>query len=251
MLTKTFIHAPGVGPQTERSLWQQGCSCWDDYLSAKRPFSCGSASKDAFRKTIERSRDALAFGEHQFFARKLKQKHAWRAWKEFEESCVYLDIETDGGSDITVVGLYDSKGFKALVKGEDLGNFPDVISHYSTIVSFFGTGFDLPVLQKTFRSFQFDQIHIDLCPLLKSLGYRGGLKRIEKSMGIERDPSVDGLNGYDAVKLWRRYRNLGDDKAMETLIAYNRADVENLQKLMAKAFVKLKRETELSDDMRV
>ncbi len=236
-----------MGPQTEHSLWQQGCACWDDYLGAKRPFSCGSASKEALQKTIEKSRDALAFREHQFFARKLKQKHAWRAWKEFEDTCVYLDIETDGGSEITVVGLYDSKGFTALVKGEDLGNFPDVISHYSTIVTFFGTGFDIPVLQKTFKSFCFDQIHIDLCPVLRSLGYSGGLKRIEKEMGITRDASVDGLNGYDAVKLWRRYRSLRDDRAMETLIAYNRADVVNLQALMVKAYQKMQRATEFPE----
>ncbi|MEZ0326646.1 MAG: ribonuclease H-like domain-containing protein [Fimbriimonas sp.] len=237
-----------MGPQTERSLWKQGCANWDDYLSAKRAFSCGSASKDAFRKTIEKSRDALAFGEHQFFARKLKQKYAWRAWPEFKDSCVYLDIETDGGSDITVIGLYDSKGFTALVKGEDLGNFPDLISHYSMIVTFFGTGFDIPVLQKTFKSFHFDQIHVDLCPMLRSLGYRGGLKSLEKQFNIQRDPSVDGLNGYDAVKLWRRYRNLRDDRAMEKLIAYNRADVVNLQALMVKAFKKMQYATEMPDE---
>jgi uncharacterized protein YprB with RNaseH-like and TPR domain len=118
-------------------------------------------------------------------------------------------------------------------------------------VTFFGTGFDIPVLQKNFKSFQFDQIHIDLCPMLRSLGYRGGLKSIEKEIGIQRDPSVDGLTGYDAVKLWRRYRNLRDERAMETLIAYNKADVVNLEALMVKAYKKMKIETELSDDMRV
>jgi uncharacterized protein YprB with RNaseH-like and TPR domain len=162
-----------------------------------------------------------------------------------------VDIETDGGTDITVIGIYDGSKFTVLVKDEDLGNFPDVISHYSTIVTFFGTGFDIPVLQKNFKSFQFDQIHIDLCPMLRSLGYRGGLKSIEKEMGIQRDPSVDGLTGYDAVKLWRRYRNLRDERAMETLIAYNKADVVNLEALMVRAYKKMKIETELSDDMRV
>jgi uncharacterized protein len=243
LLTSTFVHAPGVGPQTERSLWSQGCTCWDTFLSSKRSFSCGSASKDTFRRTIEQSQSALAFREHQYFARKLKQKHSWRAWPEFRDSCVYLDIETSGGDDITVIGLYDGEGFRGLVKDDDLGNFPDLISHYSAVVTFFGTGFDMPVLQKQFKNFQFDQIHIDLCPLLRTLGYRGGLKRIEKEFGIQRDPSIDGLTGWDAVKLWRRYRTLRDDRALETLIAYNRADVVNLEALMVKAYEKLRQST--------
>jgi uncharacterized protein YprB with RNaseH-like and TPR domain len=243
LLTSTFVHVPGVGPQTERALWQQGCTDWDTYLGSARGFSCGSASKDAFRKTIEQSRNALAFGEHQYFARKLKQKHSWRAWPEFRHSCAYLDIETNGGSEITVVGIYDGSSFTALLKDDNLGNFPDLISHYSMVVTFFGTGFDLPVLQQQFKSFQFDQIHIDLSPLLRSLGYRGGLKRIEKELGISRDPSVDGLTGWDAVKLWRRYRTLRDDRALETLIEYNKADVVNLEALMGKAFDKMRQAT--------
>jgi uncharacterized protein YprB with RNaseH-like and TPR domain len=246
LLTQTFIHAPGVGAQTERSLWEQGCGNWDEFLGSGRRFSCGSASKESLRKTIEQSRDALAFGEHQYFARKLKQKHTWRAWPEFRHSCAYLDIETSGGNDITVVGIWDGSKFTALVKDEDLGNFPDLISHYSMVVTFFGTGFDIPVLQKAFKNFQFDQIHVDLCPLLRSLDYRGGLKKLEKEFGIERDPSVEGLNGYDAVKLWRRYRNLRDDRAMEKLIAYNRADCVNLEALAVKAYEKAQASLALS-----
>lgn len=238
MLASTFIHVPGVGAQTERSLWEQGCASWDDFLTAGKRYSCGSASRETFQRTLEKSRDALAFGEHQFFAKKLKQRHAWRAWPEFRDSCVYLDIETSG-SEITMVGLYDGSKFTVLVKDEDLGNFPDVISHYSMIVSFAGIGFDIPALKRTFKSFHFDQIHIDLCPTLRSLGYHGGLKRIEKQFEIERDAAVDGLTGYDAIKLWRRYKTLRDDRAMETLIAYNRADVVNLEILMEKAYPRL------------
>jgi uncharacterized protein YprB with RNaseH-like and TPR domain len=64
----------------------------------------------------------------------------------------------------------------------------------------------------------------------------GGLKRIEQAMGIERAPHVAGLNGYDAVLLWRRYRMRRDENALQRLLDYNRADVENLERLAEIAF---------------
>jgi uncharacterized protein YprB with RNaseH-like and TPR domain len=240
LLENTFIHIPGVGAQTERALWDQGCLSWDDFLSGG--YSCGSACKEAARRTLEQSRDALAFGEHQFFARKLKMRDSWRAYKAFSDSCAYLDIETHG-SDVTIIGLWDGRKFHVLVQGQDLGNFPDLISQYSMIVSFCGISFDLPVLQRRFSNVRFDQIHIDLCPLLRKLGHRGGLKKIERQFGIERDPSIDGLTGYDAVKLWRRHRQLRDDRALEKLVEYNRADCVNLEALAVRSFEKMRFET--------
>jgi uncharacterized protein YprB with RNaseH-like and TPR domain len=154
---------------------------------------------------------------------------------------VFLDIETDGGDrgeSVTMVGLYDGEKFQALIRDEDLSTFPDVISHYGMIITFFGTGFDLPMLQRCFPNLRFDQIHMDLCPTLRRLGLYGGLKKIEKAVGIERAPETAGLTGLDAVRLWRAYR-LGSDSAMERLLAYNRDDVVNLEKLADIAYKRL------------
>lgn len=231
MLERTFIHIPGVGEETERSLWRQGCSTWHHLLAEPDRFSCGTAGRDDVRGILERSVTSLSQGDHQFFRRGLGTKEAWRALPDFKKSCVYLDIETDGGQSgdsITTIGMYDGETYTCLVKGQDLENFRDLISNYSMIVTFFGTGFDIPMLQKRFRDVQFDQIHLDLCPTLRRLGYRGGLKKIEKQLGISRGDDTDGLNGLDAIRLWRRYLHLRDDKALETLIAYNREDVVNM-----------------------
>jgi uncharacterized protein len=46
---------------------------------------------------------------------------------------------------------------------------------------------------------------------------------------------VAGLNGYDAGLLWERYRR-GDREAMDRLIAYNRADVVNLEGLLRRGY---------------
>jgi uncharacterized protein YprB with RNaseH-like and TPR domain len=59
---------------------------------------------------------------------------------------------------------------------------------------------------------------------------RGGLKKIEVDNGIQRPAEIAGLNGYDAVLLWRRHLR-GSHEALEKLIAYNRADVVNLERL--------------------
>ncbi len=240
MLTRTFLHIPGVGPRTERQLWEQGCVDWDAFLGDTR-YELNQVPYEQARLEIETSKSNLESGVHQYFSRSLGMAEAWRAFPEFRQRLVYLDIETDGGDrgeSVTMVGLYDGTEFRALVKGDNLAEFPDVISHYSMIVTFFGGGFDLPMLQKAFPSLKFDQIHLDLCPTLRKVGLHGGLKKIEKAVGIERPEETDGLSGMDAIKLWRAYR-LGSEAALERLIAYNRDDVVNLERLAEIAYQRL------------
>lgn len=185
---------------------------------------------------------ALAERNHQFFETGLGNREAWRAWPEFSDRVCYLDIETDGGQSgdsITTVGMYDGKEFICLVKGQDLGSFPDVISRYGMIVTFFGQGFDIPMLKKAFPQVPFDQIHLDLCFALKRVGVRGGLKKIEKQFGINRGEDTDGLSGLDAIRLWREYMR-GRDASLQTLIDYNREDVVNLETLAAITYGRLR-----------
>ena len=205
-------------------------------------FRVGSADRETVRRQIDTSIAALESRRHQHFSMGLGLKEAWRAYPDFKDSCVYLDIETDGGQSadsVTMVGLYDGKEFQCLVKGENLENFRDVISKYSMVVTFFGSGFDIPILQKRFLGLRFDQIHLDLCPTLRRVGLKGGLKKIENQLGIFRGAETDGLNGYDAVLLWRRYERNRDESALQRLIAYNREDVVNLEKIAQVAFDKM------------
>lgn len=238
MLTQTFLHIGGIGRTTERRLWESGCTFWENALAQPEAFSFGRVDRISVVSDLRKSQQALAEGNHQFFARKLKLRDAWRAFPEFRNSCVYLDIETDGQA-ITMIGLYDGLEYVALLKNEDLGNFQDLISHYSLIVTFAGSMFDLPQLQRAFRNLRFDQLHIDLCPILRDVNVRGGLKKIEKLAGIQRAEDIDGLTGLDAVRLWRKWEQLDDRDSLNRLIAYNRADVVNLEKLMVWSYPKL------------
>ncbi len=245
MLRRTFVHLPGIGPQTEGLLWRQGCDSWATYLEDPQRFPIGGADRTAVRAGLEESQAALAEGRHQAFAKPLGSKDAWRAWPEFREHCLYLDIETDGGMGgdaVTCVGLYDGTEFRCLVKGQDLAELPDLLSHASMIVTFYGTGFDLPVLSRCFPSLHFDQIHLDLCFALKRVGVRGGLKRIEKQLGIARGEDTDGLSGLDAIRLWREYQS-GNEASLRTLVEYNREDVVNLERLAQLTYDKLRAKT--------
>lgn len=194
------------------------------------------------KKSIENSKRKLDALEHQYFAQRLPRREHWRAFPEFRDSAVYLDIETEGNfrdDAITVVGLYDGLEYMPFVKGENLFQIEDVISRYSTIITFFGGGFDLPMLCKQFPNIAFDHLHIDLCPTMRRLGYRGGLKSIERQFGIERSPQTHGLTGRDAVRLWRHYLR-GSKEALDLLLEYNREDVVNLEKLMEATYFQLR-----------
>jgi len=246
MLEKTFLHVPGLGVTTERALWEQGCEHWDHFLDGPERFSCGQVDRGEMAEILRRSRQALVEGRASFFRYGLGTKEAWRAYPDFRHRCVYLDIETDGGQtggSITTIGMYDGEEFRCLIKGQDLDDFPEIIAGYGMIVTFFGLGFDVPMLQKRFKGVTFDHLHMDLCPTLRRLGYRGGLKKIERQLGIARGDDTEGLDGLDAIRLWRRYTVLGDDGALETLIAYNREDVVNMVKLAEIAYDGLREQT--------
>jgi uncharacterized protein YprB with RNaseH-like and TPR domain len=73
---------------------------------------------------------------------------------------------------------------------------------------------------------------------LKSIGYSGGLKKIECSLGIRRSEETEGISGFEAVHLWNKYRR-GDEEALETLIKYNKEDVENLKTIIEMTYQKM------------
>jgi len=240
MLEHTFIHIPGIGPKTEQSLWHQGITTWHEFLGRKAPvFSPGKEkiAREVLAASVTHRRDA------RFFRDLLPAREMWRLFGAFREKSVYLDIETNGGQqgihEITVIGIFDRIDVQTFVSGRNLTEFETAISEYDLLITFNGTTFDLPFIRRAFPGISLPPAHIDLRFLLNRLGYRGGLKKIEKDFGIQRSPSIDGLNGYDAVMLWNAYE-WGDKNALDRLIQYNRADIVNLDPLMELAFEAMK-----------
>jgi uncharacterized protein YprB with RNaseH-like and TPR domain len=167
----------------------------------------------------------------------------WRIFETFEDKAVYLDIETSGlyhGVDeITVIGLYDGRTVQSFVNGKNLEDFEIAIASFDLVITFNGTRFDLPFIRRWFKHVTLPPAHIDLCFFLRKLGYKGGLKSIEKQVGLAREEEVEGLGGFEAVLLWQAYQ-LGDQGALDRLVQYNTADIVNLEPLMKMGFEQMK-----------
>lgn len=246
MLEQTFIHIPGIGPQTEQGLWQQGVRSWGDVdggsfrLSAPLPIS--SQLKRKLEEYIPKSKEALRNKDASFFERLSSLGEAWRLFPEFASECVYLDIETTGLSSVfdrvTMVGLYDGKDYNVYIADQNLQELPERLQRYSVVVTFNGSGFDLRFLKLAFPDLELPPIHIDLRWVFRKLGYRGGLKVIEQKFRIKRPESVQDIDGYDATVLWAKYLR-GEQSALSQLIEYNTEDVVHLKALMELSYDKM------------
>ena len=68
--------------------------------------------------------------------------------------------------------------------------------------------------------------------MLKEFNLSGGLKRIERELGLTRDEEVKDIDGFEAVILWKKYKYHNDLKSLEKLKKYNIEDIENLEVLL-------------------
>lgn len=233
MLESTFIFLKGIGESTERRLWEYGITTWATFL--EHPFIpfVSPARKMQYDEDLEQATQNLTTGNSEFFGRLLKPRDHWRLFQTFRARTAYLDIETTGDppetGDITLVGIYGNGTMTTLIHGESLTatRLNHELAKYDLLVTFFGSGFDLPYIRTKFPSVALNHPHFDLCFAARRLGYKGGLKHIELELGLERPIHLDGLTGWDAVRLWQAWR-LGDSHAGEQLLEYNEADTKNL-----------------------
>lgn len=151
----------------------------------------------------------------------------------------YLDIETTGfiggGSYPTVVGIaVDFPGDWTTTQLVGDGITVDALLHVlegvTTIYTFNGASFDLPYLAwKPGVDLRLRFEHRDLMRTSRRAGLKGGLKAIEKALGISR--VLPDMDGQDAVLLWDKFRRENNRDALDMLLEYNREDVENLRVL--------------------
>jgi len=246
MLENTFQHIKGIGPDTERKLWDCGITSWNRVLNNDE---CMNNLQGSFKHRLIReisiSHENLLNKNIHHFIENLPAKSIWRVFPNFRDKAVYFDIETTGLYDydsyITTISLYDGEEIKYYINGINLEKFAEDIFNYDLLITYNGKGFDVPWVEKFFK-IKLPHAHIDLRFLLSSLGYKGGLKKIEKAFGIDRG-DLDGIDGFFGIKLWFDYLENKNEKALETLLAYNIEDVVNLELLMILAYNKCLCET--------
>lgn len=161
------------------------------------------------------------------------------------KSCAYLDIETTSLSpsdgDLTVIGLlldYGTNQDFIQWVGDEISSTKllDSCGKVQTLYTYNGSRFDLPYIEgKLGIDLTKCCAHHDLMYDCWSRNLYGGLKEVERKLGIDRKSA--GIDGRIAVRLWWNYRLYDDEKALLTLLGYNREDVLNLKALRQKLHV--------------
>ena len=133
---------------------------------------------------------------------------------------------------ITVVGFFhEDTGLRQMI-------WPDItaealleeLPEAERIYTYNGNGFDLKVINH--------RLGVNLLDFYKSRdlmydcwshGLKGGLKAVERQVGIERVQPP--LSNNQIQYCWTRWKHKGDEEALATLLKYNEEDVMNLVEL--------------------
>ncbi len=243
MLKETFTIFRGITPQIERELNSMGFRTWDDLLKNENIFE-----NKRLIKEIKKAEKKYKKGDVKYFVKKLKIDNRWRILGDFHDRMCFLDIETTGleNKQLTVLGICDyEKHYRVFVKGINfkIKDILKALKNCRILVTFYGTKFDIPFLKENYVKLgkRIEKMyHVDLYYLSKRIGLYGGLKSIEKAIGIERENAIKNITGLDAIKLWEQYEN-GDLNSLITLIRYNRSDTLNLVDLVNYIYNEIKK----------
>jgi len=236
MIRRTFQILPKVGPGTERTLWREGVLDWDAFRDAPTVPGMRAGRKSEADRLLDEADALLESNRLRELSSLLPRQEHWRLYPAARHGMACLDIETNGlshDSTVTVVGVHGPQGTYTLVKDDGLcmESLQESLQGATLLVTFNGSCFDVPVLRHSFPGLDLNIPHLDLRFACRRIGYSGGLKKIETSLGLKRDESLTDVDGMEAVRLWHRWRRMGDRSALQTLMDYNRADTVNLAEL--------------------
>ncbi len=142
----------------------------------------------------------------------------------------YLDIETSFERRITVVGIYNESDKKVVqLVGRDItkNNILKTLKGISILYTYNGHRFDIPFIERELSmDIKGSLVHVDLMFSCWKNNLYGGLKEVEKKLGIKRE--LVGVDGYQAMVLWKNYSIYNDIESLDTLLKYNKEDLVNL-----------------------
>jgi len=247
MIENTFRIVPSVGAKKERGIWDSGVLTWNDFIASRDVRGISPASKERYDSLLNVAYSHLDEDDSVSLGDMLPRGEQWRLYGRFGERAAFLDIETDGldrNSEVTVITVHKRGETLTLVNGIDLDaeTISNALEGSSMIVTFNGSCFDVPVLKNSFPALDLDMPHFDLRFGCRKVGYTGGLKNIEHVLGLSRDCDIESIGGMDAVRLWKQWTRAGDERSLDLLVRYNRADTVNLKTLAGITYKKLVRE---------
>ncbi len=159
--------------------------------------------------------------------------------KEALEYSAYLDIETTGLSPhynkLTVIGIYRENNIDGKVTqlvGDEISSSAllSAMENITKLYTYNGSRFDLPFIKAKLNVDLKEYCpHEDLMYACWKQNLKGGLKSVERQLGIDRE--LTDIDGWMAVQLWYDYQNNGDKTSLARLLKYNEEDVVNLRVL--------------------
>ncbi len=228
MIDRVFQHCAGVGPETESRLNCLGYHTWDDCLNNPDNLPIKGRRRDNFIRSLEESSRAYAENDIHRLIKMFPVREHWRILHNYFQDATFFDMETSGLSIYynhpTVISAYHRGELLSFRYGENLEYFLDILDESNIVVTFNGSSFDVPFLERAFHVPLDDIPHIDIRWVAYHRGFTGGLKNIEKEFGLVRAPEISGIDGYEAVNLFYRWQD-GEAGALEDLVRYCCADV--------------------------
>lgn len=228
MIDQTFLHLSGVGPVTEERIRQRGIRDWSIALANPELLPFGPKRIGRLLRELKKCSKALENDELGWLIEQIPPREQWRILGHYFDRASYFDIETSGLSYVdyitVIVCLHQGRLYR-FVQGENLDDFLELLDEITLLVSFNGNSFDIPQLLKAWHIPKLPCPHLDLRWLCYHCGWRGGLKQVEKTLGITRPIDLAGVDGAEAVWLWRRWHYDQDHAAREKLVRYCAGDV--------------------------
>ena len=239
MIRNTFQHITGIDKKLERALWEKGITSWDKFRSnptVLRDLGDERFFPDEVFWELDHSEKALEEEDSHFFWNKLPYEEAWRLYDDLSQSFYALDIETTGldyPHKVTSVCVYDGSEIFQFTRSRNLDDFHDfwIDRKNPIVVSYNGYKFDIPFLAKSMQ-WKNPFPHLDLMHVLHKMGIKGGLKGSEIKLGITRQKSLQGIDGFQAVRLWNQYVETDITEYLDLLVQYNQEDTVNLHKIL-------------------